>query len=107
MSYSDAFVKAFALSRTDNKQESDSLIEVDNSDSKLHLVKEIVSKVFGSASIHNFEVSRQGSHFRITVPSEYHVPAICLKQLESNGYSVLLLHSGEQGLEIEIGENKI
>jgi hypothetical protein len=94
------------MCRTDNKQDTDSLQLVD-SDSKLHLAKEIVSKVFGSASIHNFEVSKQGSHFRITVPSEYHVPTICLKQLESYGYSVLLLHGGEQGLEIEIGENKI
>ena len=104
MSYIDGLT-AGVRSRTDNKQESDSIQLVD-SDSKLHLAKENVSKVFGSASIHKFEVSKHGSYFRITVPSEYHVPAICLKQLESYGYSVHLLHGDELGLEIEIGDNK-
>jgi len=85
-----------------NKQQSHSLILVTEFDE----VKQIISKIFDSASIHNFELSQQGRQFRIIVPTEYYVPQICLKQLESNGYSVHLLHGNEQGLEIEIGENK-
>lgn len=69
----------------------------------LEEVKAIVSKVFDSASIHDFEVSKYGTQFMIIVPSDYHVPRICLKQLESNGYSLKTLHGGNRGLEITIG----
>jgi len=81
-------------------------------DSELESVKVLVSEVFDSASIRIFKVSRLGNRqFTIIVPDQYHVPQICLKQLESKGYSLQTLHSGKQGLEITMGkgnqENKI
>ncbi len=76
-------------------------------DSELESVKELVSEVFDSASIRDFKVSRLGNRqFTVIVPSDYHVPQICLKQLESKGYFLQTLHCGTQGLEITLGGNK-
>ena len=90
------------MNRTVNKPGSQSLLLVDSEVT----VKEVVLRILDSASIRNFEISKHGQRYRIIIPTKYHVPQICLKQLESNGYPVHLLHGDEQGLEIEIGENK-
>ena len=86
-----------------NKAQTQTLSLVD---SELESVKDLVSEVFDSASIRSFNVSKLGNkQFTIIVSDQYHVPQICLKQLESKGYFLQTLHCGKQGLEITIGGN--
>jgi len=87
-----------------NKVQHQSL-EIVNDDSDLALARIAVSGVFDSASIRDFVVTRAGRQFKIVVTSKYHVPQLCLKELESKGYSVQTIRGSEQGLEITIGGN--
>ncbi len=86
---------------TNSKQE----LEHTMSDSELENVKQIVSKIFDSAAIRNWQITSVGRQFKILITPEFYLPRVCLTELESNGFLVQTFHSGEQGLEIIIGGN--
>ena len=90
------------MNRSLNKSETQSIVLVDS----LESVKEIVSEVLDSYSIRKFKLSIQGRQFKLIVPTEYYVPKICLKELESKGYSLETFHSSKKGLEITLGGNR-
>lgn len=98
---SGSVIDSESLIKTNNNQELEHIM----SDSELEHAKQIVSKIFDSAAIRNWQIKSVGRQFKILITSEFHLPRVCLTELESNGYPVQTFHSGEQGLEIIIGGN--
>lgn len=98
---SGSVIDSESLIKTNNNEELEHIM----SDSELEHAKQIVSKIFDSAAIRNWQITSVGRQFKILISSEFHLPRVCLTELESNGYPVQTLHGGEQGLEITIGGN--
>ncbi len=83
---------------TNNKQQLEQIM-----DSEIENVKQIVSKIFDSAAIRDWQIVQHGRQFKIFITSDYHLPRICLTELESNGYPVQTIHCEQNVLEITIG----
>ncbi len=83
---------------TNNKQQVAQIM-----DSEIENVKQIVSKIFDSASIRDWQIVELGSQYKIIITSDYHLPRICITELESNGYPVQTIHCEQNVMEITIG----
>ncbi len=83
---------------TNNKQQVAQIM-----DSEIENVKQIVSKIFDSAAIRDWQIVQLGSQYKILITSDYHLPRICITELESNGYPVQTIHCEQNVMEITIG----
>jgi len=84
---------------TNNNQQLEQIM-----DSEIENAKQIVSKIFDSAAIRDWQIEQLGGRqFKILITSDYHLPRICITELESNGYPVQTIHCEQNVMEITIG----